>query len=39
MYYVVDQGPGKVLFRGTLEECEAFKAALPADIRIWCKVL
>ena len=39
MFQVFDQGPGKVLFTGTKDECEAFKAALPADVRIWCKVL
>lgn len=39
MYQVVDQGPGKVLFAGTREACETYKASLPDDIRIWCKVL
>ena len=38
MYTVFDQGPGKTLFQGTYAECVAFKAALPADVSLWCKI-
>lgn len=38
MFQVFDQGPGKVLFRGTREECEAYIAKLPSSDAIWCKI-
>ena len=38
-YNVVDQGPGRNLYIGTKEECIAYLATLPANVRSWCKVM
>lgn len=36
---VIDQGPGRTLFVGTEEECNAFVLTLEPAIAMWCKVL